>query len=172
LQPAAAAPYYFGELEGALIHGTRTSVDHGMIGSDVDTEIKSKIAFFSLHLSPLIQNLNHQWNRLLSCLLSLLPSLPTTWPEKLRKSSLLEQWAPSHTGHHACGCSEPPAVSCRPFRVNQAPLPSGFRTRSLFAATIGYCNGLKLTGIIYPFCEFSEVEEQAKNPASNDPNSD
>jgi len=106
---------------------------------------------------------------LLSCLLSLLPSLP--WPEKLRKSSLLEQWAPSHTGHHACGCSEPPAVSCRPFRVNQAPLPSGFRTRSLFAATIG-CNGLKLTGIIYPFCEFSEVEEQAKNPASNDPNSD
>jgi hypothetical protein len=46
LQPAAAAPYYFGELEEALIHGTRTSVDHSMIGSDVDTEIKSKIAFF------------------------------------------------------------------------------------------------------------------------------
>jgi hypothetical protein len=46
LQPAAAAPYYFGELEETLIHGTRTSVDHGMIGSDVDTELKSKIAFF------------------------------------------------------------------------------------------------------------------------------
>ncbi|XP_020394599.1 transcription factor TGAL5 isoform X2 [Zea mays] len=41
LQPAAAAPYYFGELEEALIHGTRTSVDHGMIGSDVDTERKT-----------------------------------------------------------------------------------------------------------------------------------
>jgi hypothetical protein len=43
---AQPAPYYFGELEEALIHGTRTSVDHGMIGSDVDTERKSKIAFF------------------------------------------------------------------------------------------------------------------------------
>ncbi|XP_066367596.1 transcription factor TGAL5-like isoform X1 [Miscanthus floridulus] len=40
LQPAAA-PYYFGELEEALIHGTRTSGDHGMIGSDVDTECKT-----------------------------------------------------------------------------------------------------------------------------------
>jgi hypothetical protein len=46
LQPAATAPYYFGELEEALIHGTRTSVDHGMIGTDVDTELKSMIALF------------------------------------------------------------------------------------------------------------------------------
>lgn len=66
LQPAAA-PYYFGELEEALIHGTRTSVDHGMIGSDVDIECKSKTAFFPTPLS-FNPNLKHPWNRLLSLL--------------------------------------------------------------------------------------------------------
>ncbi|KAJ1263124.1 hypothetical protein BS78_09G161000 [Paspalum vaginatum] len=39
LQPAATA--YFGELEEALIHGTRTAVDPSMIGRDVDTEYKT-----------------------------------------------------------------------------------------------------------------------------------
>jgi hypothetical protein len=89
LQLAAAGPFYFGELEEALIHGTRTSVDHDMIGSDVDTERKSKIAFFSLHLSPLIQNLNHPWNQLLSCLLSLLPSVTPRDPQTPQNATKL-----------------------------------------------------------------------------------
>ncbi|OEL25044.1 Transcription factor HBP-1b(c38), partial [Dichanthelium oligosanthes] len=125
LQPAATA--YYGELEEALIHGTCTSIDPSMIGSDVDTECKNKTAFSTTPLS-FNPNLNHLREGLLS-----LPPFPQHHRERAVEKTFNSICMYAAAGYLA---ARPPTLEIFPsWPMNHLQQPYSVSTGSISSFT-------------------------------------